>query len=58
VHTRCKELKKAFETAIWDEKAEKQGELKRLDNGTTDIDSLDSFEYAIIPYKSKIVKGA
>lgn len=44
----CPKLIEAFETAVWDDK-EKTKDL-RLDNGTTNIDSLDSFEYALEPY--------
>ena len=40
----CKHLIEAFESAVWD--ARKPDELVRLDNGTVNIDSLDSFEYA------------
>lgn len=39
----CKTLKEALEQAVWDEKA--QGD-KRLDDGSTDIDTLDAFEYS------------
>ena len=45
----------AFENAIWDSKAEGKGELVRLDNGSSDIDSLDSFEYALIPFKKEVI---
>lgn len=40
----CKELVNAFRAAVWDEKS--QGE-KRLDNGSTNIDSLDALEYTL-----------
>lgn len=40
----CQTLVSAIETAVWDDKAP-AGEDVRLDDGTTDIDSLDGFEY-------------
>ena len=41
----CKHTIDALKSAIWDEK--KLTEDVRLDNGTTNIDSLDAMEYAI-----------
>lgn len=41
----CKETIDAFRTAVWDSRH--TGEDVRLDNGTTNIDSLDAFEYSI-----------
>ncbi|GHU57980.1 hypothetical protein AGMMS49975_24200 [Clostridia bacterium] len=46
----CKTLIKAFSEAVWSPKEQD----KRLDNGTTDIDSLDSFEYVWGGYFKKI----
>ena len=40
----CTHAIDAFSGALWDDKSAKD---KRLDNGTTNIDSLDSFEYSI-----------
>lgn len=40
----CQNAITAVQSAVWDEKAEKD---TRLDNGTTNIDSLDSMEYAV-----------
>lgn len=40
----CETLKKAFQDAVYDSK---QLEEIRLDDGSTDIDSLDAFEYTI-----------
>lgn len=40
----CDTLKKALLEAVWNEK---KTEDERLDDGTTDIDSLDAFEYTI-----------
>jgi PBSX family phage terminase large subunit len=39
----CVHLTDAFSSAMWDESG------KRLDNGTTNIDSLDALEYALEP---------
>lgn len=41
----CKSLKTAFSDAVWDK--EVMGKDERLDDGSTDIDSLDAFEYTI-----------
>ena len=41
----CKETIDAFRTAVWDSRH--TVEDVRLDNGTTNIDSLDAFEYSI-----------
>lgn len=38
----CESLKKAFCEAVWDDKKLND---ERLDDGSTDVDSLDSFEY-------------
>ena len=44
VHKGCKWTIDALKSAIWD--AKKVTEDVRLDNGTTNIDSLDALEYA------------
>lgn len=41
----CESLKTAFSDAVWDK--EVIGKDERLDDGSTDIDSLDAFEYTI-----------
>lgn len=41
----CKSLETAFSDAVWDK--EVKGKDERLDDGSTDIDSLDAFEYTI-----------
>lgn len=41
----CKSLETAFSDAVWDKEA--KGKDERLDDGSTDIDSLDAFEYTI-----------
>lgn len=41
----CESLQTAFSDAVWDK--EKKDKDERLDDGSTDIDSLDAFEYTI-----------
>ena len=41
----CKSLETAFSDAVWDQEIKDKDE--RLDDGSTDIDSLDAFEYTI-----------
>ena len=43
----------AFSTALWNSKRGLQDE--RLDDGTTDIDSLDSAEYTLEPETKKLL---
>lgn len=43
---RCLNVRKALENAVWDSK----NPDTRLDDGTTDIDTLDAMEYAIEPF--------
>ena len=40
----CETLSQALQDAVWDTKS---NEDVRLDDGSTDIDSLDAFEYSI-----------
>lgn len=49
----CDSLVDAFCTAIWNPK--KIAEDERLDDGTSDIDSLDSFEYTIERYAKRFI---
>lgn len=51
VTKRCPHLIDAFKTAVYD--SDKSDDT-RLDNGTTDIDSLDAFEYSIEPYYKQL----
>ncbi len=44
INKKCDRLIGAFQTAVWDSKSKKD---VRLDDGTSNIDSLDAFEYAI-----------
>jgi len=49
-------LKKAFSNTLWDTKKSKlKGVPVRLDDGTTDIDSLDAFEYSVIKYANYLL---
>ena len=45
VPEQCQSLEKAFCTAVWNPKSLTKDD--RLDDGTSDIDSLDGFEYTI-----------
>ena len=49
----CKSLEKAFESAVYDDK--KLDDV-RLDNGTSDIDTLDAFEYSFERYITKYTR--
>lgn len=46
VNRRCTTVIKALQTAVWNEKVSDE----RLDDGSTDIDTLDAMEYSIEPY--------
>ena len=48
---KCKQLKEAYEQAVWSDKEPDT----RLDDGTSDIDSLDSSEYASFPFYDKLM---
>ena len=52
IHESCKETSKAFQAAIYDAKST---EDKRLDDGTINIDSLDSTEYSVEPVMDLII---
>jgi hypothetical protein len=47
ISRRCPHLIEALQTAMYDPKQFKD---TRLDDGTTDIDSLDAFEYTLEPF--------
>lgn len=51
---KCEHMIDAFQTAVYDPKSYDD---VRLDDGTSDIDSLDSFEYAIEPWYQHLIKG-
>lgn len=44
----------AFKTAVWDDKAKTD---TRLDDGTIDIDSIDSTEYSIEPFTKQLLRS-
>ena len=44
IDPKCINIIDAFETAVWDPKGQKE---ERLDDGSSNIDSLDAFEYTI-----------
>lgn len=48
---KCKDSIEAYSQALWDDKHEDE----RLDDGTTDIDSLDAEEYAEFPFYDKLM---
>jgi hypothetical protein len=47
----CPHLIDALKNAVWDDSG------KRLDNGSTDIDSLDAFEYSLEPVMNNFLTG-
>lgn len=47
----CKNLIEAYQQAVWDDKKENT----RLDDFTSDIDSLDANEYSYFPYYDKLL---
>jgi len=47
----CKYMIEAYKQAVWNEKKENE----RLDDGTSDIDSLDAHEYSIFSYYDKLM---
>lgn len=50
---KCAHLTDAFQTAIYDQR---KYEDVRLDDGTSDIDSLDAFEYSIEPWYQQLLR--
>lgn len=50
----CDCLENAFTSAVWD--PDKITKNVRLDDGTSDIDSLDAFEYTIEKYITKLIR--
>lgn len=51
----CRSLKDAFSDAVWDQ--DKKDKDERLDDGSTDIDSLDAFEYTIERDMKDLIQG-
>lgn len=50
----CETLRDAFQGAVYDDKV--VGEDVRLDNGTSDIDTLDAFEYSFERYIPRLIR--
>lgn len=50
----CESLQEALSMAVWNPK---NTELERLDDGTSDIDSLDAFEYSYEHDWKKFIKA-
>ena len=46
---KCTHTIEAFSSALWDDKTG-----KRLDNGSTNIDSLDAFEYSLERFEREL----
>ena len=56
LHKGMTEWIEAFENACWSEKEKSVGEWVRVDDGSYPLDCLDSLEYAIQPYKAKLLQ--
>lgn len=54
ISRKCPHLIDAFQTAVYDPKSY---EDKRLDDGTSDIDSLDAFEYTLEPWYKQLIRA-
>ena len=52
----CESLVEAFQGAVWDDRVV-DAEV-RLDNGTSDIDTLDAFEYSFERYIPRLIRSA
>lgn len=50
----CDDLVSAFSSAVWD--PDEVTKNARLDDGTSDIDSLDAFEYTVERYITKLIR--
>lgn len=53
IHRSCKDTSEAFQTAMWSEKAADT----RLDNGSTNIDSLDAQEYSTERWMKSMIRS-
>lgn len=54
INRKCEHMIDAFQTAIYDPD---KFEDVRLDDGTSDIDSLDAFEYCLEPWYQNLIKA-
>ena len=57
VEDECETLVDAMSSALWSDKPTKENKDERLDDFTTDIDSLDAYEYSIERYIKKILNA-
>lgn len=55
ISRKCPHMIDAFQTAVYDQK---KFDDTRLDDGTSDIDSLDAFEYCLEPWYQQLIRGA
>ena len=55
VAAECQTLIEAFQGAVWDDKV--IGKEERLDDGTSDIDTLDAFEYSFERYIPQLIRS-
>ena len=46
----------AYKSAVWSDKLDSEGKNIRLDDGSIDVDSLDSTEYSLEPEKNILIK--
>ena len=51
----CNSLVNAFKGAVWNDKI--IGKEERLDDGTSDIDTLDAFEYSFERYIPQLIRA-
>lgn len=54
IEEECETLVEALESALWNDKPDEDGKDQRLDDFTTDIDTLDAFEYSFERYITQI----
>lgn len=51
---RCRHTIAALSEAVWDSKSPTRD--RRLDDGSTNIDSLDALEYALEPHANRLIE--
>ena len=54
IEEECQTLVEALESALWSDKPKKDGKDERQDDFTTDIDTLDAFEYSFEKHMKQI----
>lgn len=57
VHENCPITVQAIKNAVWDDKTDSKGKDIRLDDGTSDIDTLDAQEYSTERYHKRLIGG-